>query len=57
MIRLAAGNIDSDAFLVTPAVVVSLGRCECCETPGGVMISLEWLIWRLGIVIDWTPPH
>lgn len=39
-----------------PTIIAASGECECCGEPGGVMLSVAFLIWEIGISFS-PPPH
>lgn len=55
--RFEAHLIEQDSFIITPALVVSLGRCEGCNTVSAVLISFDWLIWHIGVMIPSKHDH
>jgi len=49
--RFAFYTLD-DNFIITPSLVVSLGRCESCPKVHAVRLLLSWLIFEVGIEFD-----
>ena len=45
--RFFIGQIE-DNFIITPALIVSLGRCESCPKIHGFSIMLSWLTFEVG---------
>lgn len=46
-----------DNFVITPALVVQIGRCECCDKVGGVTLSLSWLWFEVGLTFYFGASH
>ena len=45
-------DIPRDSFALTPALVVTQARCECCDEPApAYRLSLDWMIWSAAIEI------
>jgi hypothetical protein len=41
-----------DSFVLTPAVIVTQARCECCDAPAPAFrLSLDWLLWSAAVEI------
>jgi len=50
--------VDAASFLVTPAVVVTQGVCECCDEPKpSFLITVQWLMWGFGISLTFDSSH
>ena len=48
----------SDSVVLLPTLSVTLGRCDCCDRVGGVLITLDFLLWSVGISVKLpNPPH
>jgi len=43
--------------VLIPTICILRGRCECCDEPGGWMVSLDWMMWSWGITFDFGGPH
>ncbi len=52
-----ADLIEKDSFIVTPAIVLTLARCQGCGNSAALLISFDWLIWHLGLVIPLPHSH
>jgi hypothetical protein len=50
-------TIDEDSFFFLPALILSLGRCECCERVGGARLSLVFMFWEIGIEFPLPSSH
>lgn len=48
--------VDCASFLVTPAVVITQGTCECCAdgVHPSFLLQVQWLIWGFGVSIDFS---
>ena len=50
-------NEIEDNFIITPALVVQIGRCECCQKVGGFSLSLSWLWFEIGVTFHFANSH
>ena len=48
---------NEDNFVITPAVVLQLGRCEGCQTVAGFSLSLAWLFFEEGLQFEFYHRH
>lgn len=44
-----------DNFVIIPTVVLQLGRCECCNKVGGIILLFSWINIEVGLELPfWT---
>lgn len=45
-------NQIEDNFIVTPALILSLGRCENCPNVHAFRVLISWFTFEVGIEVD-----
>lgn len=56
MIRPFFSELE-DNFIITPALLVQVGRCECCQKVGGFSLVLSWLWFEIGLEFYFGTKH